>query len=841
MKKKLIALLLSFSIMGSSFVSYANEVETTEATEEPKLEISQSEETEQAEELEISEILEDAPAETEKLELAPIDPEFTNKESGIKASPLEIKDAEVRTRVRSVYPSRFDLRKEGRVTPVRSQGKNGSCWAFATYGAMESYLKFFGEFDFSEKHMRNTHGFDWGIDDGGNREIAAAYLSRGSGPVSEGADPYDPRSSDSPENVDRMLDIDQIIYLPNMANAFQNDDIKWAIMKYGGVYTTINSSEYYENKKYNSYYNPGAGKADHAVTIVGWDDGFSRNAFTSKPAGDGAWICKNSWGKNFLDNGYYYVSYYDAHCGKSNAVFVPKGLDKEANIYQYDPLGATRSVGYGGEGYMANVFTSTRDEYLKEVGLFNVSARTKYTIYAVQNISKTSELGENKVEIASGVLKYPGYYNIKTDKINIKEGETFGIVVYMDSTSNGYRFPLPVEAKINSFSSKAFAEEGQSYVSANGESWTDLTRQLPDANFCIKAITSTAANPYPDIKPAPGPTPEPDPDPIPDPEVPDDGTVKIEHIELAEGNLGYIDVTKKGQLTALIGPSSATEEVEFVSSKPEICVVDKEKGIVYPRDPGNVNIIARSKSRMVSAVFNLQVVPAGLKVTGRTEVPIIGANDYVPPEPDSKDPSTPKEPDTNGPSIRPGEDVIAPDDGKPRGIYFNLRSKRIFVDEKFNLNENISIYPSNADRNLKFYSSDKNIASIDENGVLTAHKLGDVVITAKSDNGLSSTLEIKVVTNPELGDIVIESLTNTGRSGGIFSINMRVKNGNSPYNGPANIKVTSDDRTQIRTVYFHEGFATVKFNGCHFGVWRKDFEATLTVKDKSQTIKFGFN
>ncbi len=840
MKKKLVALLLSFSIIGSTFVSYAQEVDDTEIKDEPKLEISRLEDEEKAEELEISEIVEDAPEETEKLEVAPVDPNFTNKESGIKASPLEIKDAEVRTRVRSVYPSRFDLRKEGRVTPVRSQGKNGSCWAFATYGAMESYLKFFGEFDFSEKHMRNTHGFDWGIDDGGNREIAAAYLSRGAGPVSEGADPYDPRSAESPEKLDRMLDIDQIIYLPNMANAFQTDDIKWAIMKYGGVYTTINSSEYYENKKYNSYYNPGAGIADHAVTIVGWDDGFSRNAFTSKPAGDGAWICKNSWGKNFLDNGYYYVSYYDAHCGKSNAVFVPKGLDKEAHIYQYDPLGATRSVGYGGEGYMANVYTAERDEYLKEVGIFNVSARTKYTIYAVNNLSKTSELGENKVEIASGVLKYPGYYNIKTNKVNIKKGETFGIVVYLDSSSNGYRFPLPVEAKINSFSSKATASEGQSYVSANGESWTDLLNQLPEANFCIKAITTTATNPNSDIKPpAPGPTP--DPDPIPDPEVPDDGTVKIEQIQLAEGNLGYIDVTKKGQLTALVGPSNSTEEVEFVSSKPEICVVDKEKGIIYPRDPGNVNIIARSKSRMVSAVFNLQVVPAGLKVTGRTEVPIIGPNDYVPPESDPKDPKTPKVPDTNGPPIRPGEDIVAPDDGKARGLYFNLKTKRVFVNETFDLDENVSIYPSNAERNLQFYSSDRNIASVDEKGILTAHKIGDVVITVKSDNGLTSTLDVKVVTNPKNGEVVIESMINSGRSVGIFSINMRVKNGDFPYNGPANIKVSSGDRTQNRVVYFNQGFATVKFNGFHFGVWRKDFEATLTVKDKSQTIKFGFN
>ena len=53
---------------------------------------------------------------------------------------------------------------------------------------------------------------------------------------------------------------------------------------------------------------------NHEVAIVGWDDNYSRTNFRNYASiGDGAWIVKNSWGSNWADNGYFYVSYYDVN------------------------------------------------------------------------------------------------------------------------------------------------------------------------------------------------------------------------------------------------------------------------------------------------------------------------------------------------------------------------------------------------------------------------------------------------------------------------------------------------------------------------------------------------
>lgn len=755
-----------------------------------------------------------------KLELSPIENSFkeNSKDDELLISPLKTSYDSVKAGVRAAIPSKFDLRKTNRVSSVKNQGQNGSCWTFATYGSMESYLKLFGtEYDFSEKHMRNMHGFDWGPNDGGNRDIATSYLARGTGPILEKDDPYDAYINVSPTNVKRAFDIDKVIYLPDVHNANETNVIKQAIMEYGGVYTTLSSQKYYEKKEARSYYNPGSGKADHAGTIVGWDDHFSKNSFQTKAPGDGAWIVKNSWGTSFMDGGYYYVSYYDGFCGKSNAVFIPQRKDPNAVISQYDDFGATRSVGYNMQGYIANVFTSDEDQTIYQAGLFTVAMNTEYKLYIVRDLKSTDDLTANREEIGSGVIEYPGYYTLDTNQIKVKKGERFAIVAYMNSSASKYKYPMPIEMPIANYASKATAQEGQSYVSSQGDKWTDLTKEVRNANACIKAIGTTG-----EVLPR-DTVPEVDPNEVI--EEPTSITVK-------EGSQGFISVKKKGKLHATVQPEKFNNDpVVFESLDKNVAVV-KNDGTVYPVSVGNANILIKTVDGKITQRFNLLVAPEGIRVPDRKMIEVIGDNDYDPKtDPDNTEiPVIPPKPPIDNQKLDPK--VI-------RSLGVSVPSVTIKQGDKFDLNPKILSYPQTAIRKFDFKITDTDIIDIDSKSVITAKKIGRTKVDIKTKEGLQTSITIIVIPK-EKGEITVVKFAPSKRHAGIFTVFIDAKEGDRGYSGPAKLTVKSGDRKLTRTIYFNSGHAKSKFHGGQFGVWRKDFEATITIRNHKETIKFGF-
>ncbi len=400
-------------------------------------------------------------------------------------------------------PVRYDLRELGRITSVKDQGNLSVCGTFAALGAMESnwLTQGFGKApDLSETHLvyyayghsglRPEKNFTPPYN--GESFVATAFCARLDGPANEKDMKYTPniksvKSKKNPEDYKRAMRL-RAAYFLSPYDSYDAVDVeakKKLIAEHGAIAVDYYSDEkkYHRFGKNYTYFNNSKGKRNnHIVLLAGWDDNFSRDNFNSKPEKDGAWLVKNSWGKDWGDKGYFWMSYEQLlFCATA---YIVEPDNPRLRHYGYDDLGFCNAVtAYWG----ASIFKiEGDDEALKETAFYTALNDTdcEIFVYDLGNERPVSPVDGKIIASVKYTAEFAGYHTVNLPElIPMRKGEYFSVVMNVSSKK------IPVETKRKGHSENARVNEGESYFSNNGKKWTDGVTVDKGCNVCVKAFT----------------------------------------------------------------------------------------------------------------------------------------------------------------------------------------------------------------------------------------------------------------------------------------------------------------------------------------------------------------
>ena len=539
------------------------------------------------------------------------------------------------------YPAKYDPRPTG-VSGVRCQFL-GSCWAYSALAAVESNLikKGYADSSIDLSEMQLVYFMDHVNEDplgnytkdtsdtdmsnielfkiGGSSKAAVSFLSKWTGPVLEAQAPLIDTCTIPSSEYDAYYEqvnnttLGQDLCANSSSWHFKGakfcdydidhiDSVKELITGYGGVsmaYYSADSERY--TKFFNegedlSYYFPYKAAANHAVELVGWDDNYSASNFTNKPAGDGAWLMKNSWGTNYSEmhsgihgSGYFWISYYDKTICEIIALEYDS-KDTYANMYAYD--GST-GIGLGGNGgttylniYKAKAYDKGTVERIDGVMTY-LAANMPYTltIYVnpvVENGKLISYSG--KSEAISGCSDYEGFYtfDISDKNIYVPDGMTYGICIETAKAKadNGV---APVG------NSDGYQEAGQSYYGNSLYSLNDYATseeyKAAGAAVCLRGLTNKAS-----------------------------GIVLSESVSLETNSLSLKEGKTATVVVDEVLPENTTNKTcSFYSTDKSVATVD-ETGKVTAVGYGECDIVVSAYDGMSSDTCHVTVYCTGLSL-----------------------------------------------------------------------------------------------------------------------------------------------------------------------------------------------------------------------------------
>ena len=431
-------------------------------------------------------------------------------------------------------PTSFNLFDEGRMTPAKSQGGTGLCWAFGTLSTVESAIltAWLAEPDelnlsegavayfmypLAEEFERSgtgdglciTHGnpktnFYMACIYGGDPRLAFSMFANGEALIDESVSPILTDSAHLRTSLDNFLEAVSVGTLDRSSddwlltgwNSFDEagtEEIKRAIRQYGGLITGIfcDTSGILKHRdtgaptSYFSDADPDSVETNHCVVLIGWDDDYSRDNFGKhKPEHDGAWMVLDSTDALSDDSGLMFISYDDFIQGYWTVEMCRRSDYGEILHYDYCPLDGLRSD--TGCTTVANIFTAPSDKALKAVGVTTLADNQAIEIKVFVNLDGDPDSGR-AVFTQKACPARKGYHVIDLDEPTaLSEGDAFSIIVtyYADSNSGGQSGCAPVESEhfpdfelspsienISEF--RVTANPGESFIMRSGE-WYDL-------------------------------------------------------------------------------------------------------------------------------------------------------------------------------------------------------------------------------------------------------------------------------------------------------------------------------------------------------------------------------